>query len=585
MPRFRRTIWVSIGVLLNLWSCRYFWIRREIEPSGFELRSFEEYGGRPVILRDPKRFADLYPLLDVDRLGQLNLFPGTTVSVSLQDGVSYRITALNAPAPYVVLGDDRPWPKGGNESPVPRFIDGARVLTVIAPGELGWREWRSNQPWRADRAWLQELVTACGAADRANSLAITRAGDRLIAELGRCRVEETLSWPTPALAVLAGPAAASIERPTGWPRSSSIEWMALLAVAVLSLVSLFAIGSSLGWVTAIVGASCAAAVSGVSPGSAWLFSLLLLQVALVMLLWRPLARRRSPRWAVVAASTLLLCELGTLELVSHTLKGALEKRVVPPPVVDRVPGAPACLVAGYSTASDSTLLESRSGFRAYLNSECAPCAARTARYSVPGAHFPVIQEHLEAPEIELRRGGSVLFLGGTNDDFLGTILSREPGIPFTLGLLWIAYSQWMVSQGWGNGHERSFSAQLERLKSLDSSGTGLLPLQRQALESTATRLDQRGRRFIYLHDFVVWDLVDGRSAGRQWSADDRRSITNGAGGEFIDLLTVLGPEAGVSWFNDLIHLSVFGHRRVGETACTAINRAGPSREWLDVARP
>lgn len=108
MPRFRRTIWVSIGVLLNLWSCRYFWIRREIEPSGFELRSFDEYGGRPVILHDPKRFSDLYPLLDVDRLGQLNLFPGTTVSVSLQDGVSYRITALNAPAPYVVLGDDRP---------------------------------------------------------------------------------------------------------------------------------------------------------------------------------------------------------------------------------------------------------------------------------------------------------------------------------------------------------------------------------------------------------------------------------------------------------------------------------------------
>ena len=47
----------------------------------------------------------------------------------------------------------------------------------------------------------------------------------------------------------------------------------------------------------------------------------------------------------------------------------------------------------------------------------------------------------------------------------------------------------------------------------------------------------------------------------------RRAAVEAAGGTFVDLFEVFGPEAGVSWFNDYVHPSLLGHERIAELAC------------------
>ena len=47
----------------------------------------------------------------------------------------------------------------------------------------------------------------------------------------------------------------------------------------------------------------------------------------------------------------------------------------------------------------------------------------------------------------------------------------------------------------------------------------------------------------------------------------RRAAVEAAGGTFLDLWEIFGPEAGVSWFNDYVHPSLLGHERIAELAC------------------
>jgi len=47
----------------------------------------------------------------------------------------------------------------------------------------------------------------------------------------------------------------------------------------------------------------------------------------------------------------------------------------------------------------------------------------------------------------------------------------------------------------------------------------------------------------------------------------RRAAVEAAGGTFVDLFEVLGPDAGVSWFNDYVHPFLLGHERIAEVVC------------------
>jgi hypothetical protein len=66
---------------------------------------------------------------------------------------------------------------------------------------------------------------------------------------------------------------------------------------------------------------------------------------------------------------------------------------------------------------------------------------------------------------------------------------------------------------------------------------------------------------------LATDLDGGRDADRAAMLAARRHAVEAAGGTFVDLFEVFGPEAGVSWFNDYIHPSLLGHERIAKLTC------------------
>jgi hypothetical protein len=83
---------------------------------------------------------------------------------------------------------------------------------------------------------------------------------------------------------------------------------------------------------------------------------------------------------------------------------------------------------------------------------------------------------------------------------------------------------------------------------------------------------ERGRagHLFFLHDFVVGDMVSGRPPQRTAMLARRRAAVEAAGGTFVDLLEAFGAEAGASWFNDSVHLSLVGHERVTDLVCSQV---------------
>jgi hypothetical protein len=86
---------------------------------------------------------------------------------------------------------------------------------------------------------------------------------------------------------------------------------------------------------------------------------------------------------------------------------------------------------------------------------------------------------------------------------------------------------------------------------------------------------ERQAGFLFLHDFLVTDMVTGREADRATMLARRRAAVEDSGGRFVDLLDVFATEAGVSWFNDYVHPSAIAHERIAELACRLVTRPGP----------
>jgi len=87
-------------------------------------------------------------------------------------------------------------------------------------------------------------------------------------------------------------------------------------------------------------------------------------------------------------------------------------------------------------------------------------------------------------------------------------------------------------------------------------------------------LHQQGARFAYFNGFLAWDLGSPRSPARRALLEQRREVVASAGNLFVDEFAELGPEAGVSWFNDWSHTSAVGQRRIGALMCAKLTRTG-----------
>jgi hypothetical protein len=98
--------------------------------------------------------------------------------------------------------------------------------------------------------------------------------------------------------------------------------------------------------------------------------------------------------------------------------------------------------------------------------------------------------------------------------------------------------------------------------------------QAAAVRAAAQCARDRGARFVLVHDLFIEDLTGGRSATRQALLERRRNAVapDGRARVFVDALEAF-PEMGVSWFNDMRHPSLVGHRKIAERVCEILKHA------------
>jgi hypothetical protein len=107
----------------------------------------------------------------------------------------------------------------------------------------------------------------------------------------------------------------------------------------------------------------------------------------------------------------------------------------------------------------------------------------------------------------------------------------------------------------------------------DAAGRTLavIEAQQEVIRATADCVHRGGSSLWYFHDFTILDLQFGRVSARRTMLEARRRTVVEGGDHFVNLLDAFGAQAGVSWFNDYIHLSTLGHQRVAELICADIS--------------
>jgi hypothetical protein len=160
---------------------------------------------------------------------------------------------------------------------------------------------------------------------------------------------------------------------------------------------------------------------------------------------------------------------------------------------------------------------------------------------------------------------AVVAIGGNNDDMLwaqgpvdylrhAAAMLRFAGVAYTRTVRPAALSQTMDA--------------------LAASALHVGDDQAIALGAAAECARERGARFVFVHDLFVQDLAAGRSPTRRALLERRRQAVAADGQErfFVDALEAF-PEIGISWFNDMRHPSLIGHRKIAERICDILQRA------------
>ncbi len=523
---------------------------RQLTDGQFRRGYFENADDGVGIAADGAIHTGMIPTFVMSDAGELVVPPGMTAVAPIQMGMRYEATRTAPLAPYMVFGAEAPIaPIESDFPPSPpegRLVE-ARTL-ALRDGRLVLDTWDPTRPWREDAARLSALRAACATTDGAAPLAVARVDGGLDVRLGRCSLVD----PLPAnpdrpliLAALAGPEWLTVARLPAWDGEYRLEWPVIPAIVVKV--------AALWWALGAVSAVAASAVLGVA--AVWLPVPAMLTwpmmaligfaasvVRLAMMGWRRLPRRFRPPAALLA-----LLVVG----------GAIASRMLEPresvPIAhsERSSGS-ACAVIGYSTVKGEGLRGERGGFRSMLNERCAPCVHSTDGMFAGGETLAWARDaYCDSPP-SFGADGQVIFLGGVNDDYFWGYLS--------LPRLFIAGQQGGAS--WRDNEGPAASASLARIAA-----------QEAALNHLMDCVRARRARFLFLHDFLITDLVAGRSPERRAMLDHRRAAVEAGGGTFIDLSHEFGAEVGVSWFNDYVHLSRLAHARVADLICRRLTGA------------
>jgi hypothetical protein len=206
----------------------------------------------------------------------------------------------------------------------------------------------------------------------------------------------------------------------------------------------------------------------------------------------------------------------------------------------------ACAIIGYSTAGGASLRRNFGGLRVYLDQHCSRCRESTASLASGGEVMDWARDAYCTSPASFGAGGLVIFWGAANDDFLWGVVS--------MARLFVVGHQ--TIDLWRRNQQPAIRA-----------SQGRIDVQVAAIRDTIRCALSRGARFLYLHDFLITDVVAGRDPGRAAMLARRRAAVEEAGGTFIDLHARFADEVGIAWFNDYLHPSQSIHERVAELVC------------------
>ncbi len=518
----------------------------DIASEQFRRGYFERFGGEVGLALDRAVRPGMIPSFQTSHDGALEIPPGMIAVLPLAPGTSYESRSSSSCAPYVVLGDEAPVPPVANGPPLSpgeaRLI-GARTLAV-SEGRLALVEWDPVRPWREDSARLCALRDACVPAGDAAALELAVTDDRLDVRLGGCSLAESHVFrgeSQPLLAVLGGAAWLTTARRPAWSTDSSVVRPLLAGIAVKVATTWW--GAGIASAAAVSLALAGAAVWIPVPAIlAWPLTVLL-RVAAALLRLSVLGLQRLPRRARVPVV------LGAAALGAGLFASRTNEPHSFPPVVHihgEPPRADRCAVLGYSAVKGEGLRHERGGIRTFLDEDCGGCRQTTAGLCAGGETLAWARDAFCSSDPAFGAHGLVTFMGGANDDFFTGMVS--------IARLFIVSGQ--GSAPWSENVTAAAAASRRRLD-----------VQTSAIASLGRCIQSRGARFLFLHDFLATDLHAGRDPDRAAMLAARRLAVEAAGGTFVDLFDVFGPEAGVSWFNDYVHPSLLGHERIAEFVC------------------
>ena len=534
------------------------WHERQLTAGQFRRGYFEPFDDGVGIAADGAIRTGMVPTYVLDDRGRLAVPPGLVAVAPLAAAVRYEATRSAPLAPYVVIGRQVPLaPEQADQPAAPDISHLVETRTLaLHDGRLRFDAWDPILPWGADAARLAALRDACAMPDGEASLAVWRDDHGLQLRLGRCALAEPLPGAdTLQLAALAGPEWLTLAREPGWIVDGQVVWPVLAAIALklalfwwaLGLASTIAVSATLG----------VAAIFLPMPAMLMWPVMTLVGIAAAVVRIALLAWRHVPRRGRIPATGAALALIGAA-IATHVHQPAEAARVA---YSDRSSGG-TCAVIGYSTVKGEGLRQQRGGIRDLLNERCPPCERRTAGIFAGGETLAWARDTFCGSPAWFGADGQVIFLGSVNDDYFWGHLS--------LPRLIIAAQQ--GSQSWRRSEGPAAAASLARI---DAQATALRALMECA------RI--RRSRFLFLHDFLVTDLAAGRTRERAAMLAHRRAVVEAAGGTFVDLSQVFGAEAGVTWFNDYVHLSRIGHGRVAELACQLTTGAAPTTPIAEVA--
>ena len=562
--RVRSGLVLIASLVCFVLSLKVLWKDISYESEAFEEGRFEE-GADGVFLRLVTATMDTnLGLTDPTQDNSLELEPGNAYVFPLSDGARYQVTSPDPTRPpYVVFGNEMAEERG-SQTFSPRRMGNTQVLDP-AEGSLDWISWRPDRPWPQDRAWLDSLAARCGEGAEAAGFLITVEDRSARVNLGTCAASLPLSNSAvgrPLLTVLPGPDWAVVERlDRSWPVVENLNVSGLIAIAVTGVL-IFALLFSAGGIPTIMVLSVIMLVLSMwQPSWSVAMAALCFLVGLagsgwkgIRFIWR---RSRSAVFGLAVCAVFVVCGL----LMQ------LEARVEPDPRRALITESePRCQVLGYSNVYGVSLEDSNQGCDSQLNQNCPECRAATNTRAWIGGTFHSVARFL------CERAGDdglehVVFLGGSNDDLMWWLMKPGPTQParFLLAAL-------SVGLGADSSPEQ-LTDMLDHAAELSlADGADQQRLIRSALACTQAN----GAQFLYVHIFMPSDLEGGRSAARQQLLELRREAVEEAGGHFVDLLSTVRDEAGVSWFNDIIHLSAVGHRRASEVICHHLSGTSPA---------